>query len=84
MQVFQHSYIVIILHFYIDINNDLDFKKNLCYIARIYRNQLTTNEEYSKVKKVIGITLFKDNSYKDMLEDYKLVDKINKIKIKEE
>lgn len=65
--------------------DEFDLKKSLCYIARIYGNQLTTNEEYSKVKKVVGITLFKDKTYKskEILEDYELVEKISKIKIEE-
>ena len=62
-----------------------DLKKSLCYVARIYGNQLKKGEEYSSVRKVIGITLFKDETYKmnSMLEDYELVDKVNKIKIEE-
>ena len=62
-----------------------DLKKSLCYVARIYGNQLKVNEEYSNVKKVVGITLLKDATYKmqSMLEDYELVDKVNKIKIEE-
>ena len=62
---------------------DTDLKKSLCYVARIYGNQLNVGEEYSSVKKVIGITLFKDETYQmqSILEDYDLVDKVNKIKI---
>ena len=78
------NYTIISLEMYNGFD-EFDLKKSLCYIARIYGNQLTTNEEYSRVKKVIGITLFKDDSYKskEMLEDYELIDKISKIKIKE-
>ncbi len=62
------------------------YKKSLCYVARIYGNQLKTNEPYSKALGVVGITLFrKKNKYnmENVIEEYKLAEQIEKVKISE-
>src|SRR5699024_6503539 len=63
------------------------YKKSLCYIARIYGNQLKKNEPYSNAKKVVGITLFRnkvDFEMDNILEEYKLTEQITRIKTNEE
>ena len=64
-----------------------EYKKSLCYIARIYGNQLKKNEPYSNAKKVVGITLFRnkvDFEMDNILEEYKLTEQITRIKTNEE
>lgn len=56
-----------------------DFRKTLMYATRHYSNQLKVGMKYYKTKKVIGIVLFFDSTYKmdSLIKDYALVDKLN-------
>lgn len=67
--------------------SEKEYKKSLCYIARIYGNQLKKGEEYSKVKKVIGITLYNKKirlKMDEVLEEYKLTEQITRVKTNDE
>ena len=56
-----------------------DFRKSLMYTLRYYSNQLKVGMKYYKTKKVIGIILFYDSTYKmdSLMKDYALADKFN-------
>lgn len=56
-----------------------DFRKSLMYTLRYYSNQLKVRMKYYKTKKVIGIILFYDSTYKmdSLMKDYALADKFN-------
>ena len=67
--------------------SEKEYKKSLCYIARIYGNQLKKGEEYSKVKKVVGITLYNKKirlKMDEVLEEYKLTEQITRVKTNDE
>ena len=64
-----------------------EYKKSLCYIARIYGNQLKTKEPYSNAKKVVGISLFNRKirfNMDNVAEEYKLTEQITRIKTNDE
>ena len=61
-----------------------EFVKSLCYVCRIFGNQLKVNEKYSKASDVVGITLFRkktDFIMESVMEEYKLSEQIYKLKV---
>lgn len=61
-----------------------EFVKSLCYVCRIFGNQLKVNEKYSKASDVVGITLFRkktDFIMDNVMEEYKLSEQIYKLKV---
>ena len=61
-----------------------EFIKSLCYVCRIFGNQLKVNEKYSKASDVVGITLFRkktDFIMDNVMEEYKLSEQIYKLKV---
>ena len=64
-----------------------EFNKSVSYLSRLYGNQLKKGEEYSKVKKVVGITLYNKKirlKMDEVLEEYKLTEQITRVKTNDE